>query len=181
MEALSISIGDYQQRVPLRQVGDVRIAYLDFLCDRELVAASAKALADQLADDDSAIVVPATGAVPLGYALATLVDRPLVVVRKDRRGYMGDTLGVPVRSVASSDDETLHLERSYVDALRQSGATLVDTVTTSGSTLAAMGALMAAAQVPVHAVAVVFTEGASAPPGVISLGHLPVFEANDNH
>ena len=92
---------------------------------------------------------------------------------------MGDTFVVPVRSMASSDEETLHLERTYVDVLRQSGATLVDTVTTSGSTLAAMSALMDVAQVQVHAVAVVFTEGTSAPPGVISLGHLPVFKANE--
>lgn len=90
---------------------------------------------------------------------------------------MGATLSVPVRSVAAPAAESLLVEEVYLPLLRSSAVTLVDTVTSSGATIRAMFELMRISGVQVAESAVGFTEGNSTPPGVVALGHLPVFPA----
>lgn len=170
-----VEAGGERFEAPIRSVGPVGIAYLDFVCDRRLIRTCASELAGVLPASPGAIVVPATGAIPLGYALAELLDRPLVVLRKGTRAYMDDVIGTRVRSVASATDESLVLESCYLSVLRRHPVTLLDTVTTTGSTLRAMDELMSLAEVPVAEHAVCFVEGDHQEPGLVHLGRLPVF------
>lgn len=176
VDTYTVEVGGERFVVPLRSVGPVRIAYLDFLCDVRLIQAASTAVSDLLPRGDGAIVVPATGAIALGYAVATAAGRPLVVLRKEKRGYMGSVLSVPVESIASSGTETLVLEDVYLPRLQSAPTVLLDTVTTSGGTLRAMRQLMVLAEVSVAATVVVFVEG-DEPHGsdILSVGHLPVF------
>jgi adenine phosphoribosyltransferase len=55
------------------------------LGDTEIVEAAAAALAKQVPDDVSVLVVPEVKAVPLGQALGARLALPYVVVRKVRK------------------------------------------------------------------------------------------------
>jgi adenine/guanine phosphoribosyltransferase-like PRPP-binding protein len=175
METYTVTVGDAKFPVPLRSVGSVRIAYLDFLCDLTLVRACVSELAKLLPDRPGAIVVPETGAIPLGFELAVALGRPFVVLRKGHRGYMGQAISVPVTSVAAAGPEALILESSYLATLRRNPVTLLDTVTSSGQTIRAMRKLMDISGVAVADTAVAFIEGTEAVSDVLSLGFLPVF------
>ena len=162
--------------VPLVEIGKYRIAYLDFLSDRRLIRTCAKALAERLNKNTGAVVVPATGAIPLGFSVAELLDLPFVVLRKNRRGYMKAALMVQVSSVAALDQEDLLLEDKYIAVLRNKPVNLLDTVTSTGATFRAMEQLMKLANVSIATRAVAFTEGPSDPNGdIVSLGRLPLF------
>lgn len=175
VDTYTVTIGTESFEVPLRTVGPVRIAYLDFLCDLRLIRTAALAVSELLTPGDGAIVVPATGAIPLGYAVATLTARPFVVLRKGQRGYMGSSVSVPVSSVASTSEETLLLEEQYLHTLRAAPSVLLDTVTTSGNTLRSMRLLMDLAAVPVAATVVAFVEGEGPHDDILRIGTLPVF------
>ena len=177
MDRFTVLIGRESFDTKLRSVGSVRIAYMDFLSDIALIHACADALVKILSPISTAIVVPETGAIPLGFALATKLNRPLVVLRKGHRGYMGPSLSVPVKSVAAERDESLFLEEVYLPTLRLGPVTLIDTVTSSGGTLRSMQALMSVAGVEVAETAVAFTEGEDVPSDVLAVGKLPVFAA----
>ena len=174
-DSYTVVVGGESFETPLRSLGSVRIAYLDFLCDIQLVRACVRELAELLPVRSGAIVVPATGAIPLGFELAALLGRPLVVLRKGRRGYMSPSLSVPVRSIAAEESETLLVETGYLAALRHNPVTLLDTVSSTGSTLRAMRELMAVAGVDVAEAAVAFIEGDLPSADILSLGRLPVF------
>jgi adenine phosphoribosyltransferase len=170
-----LTVGSKSFTTPLRDVGGVRIAYLDFLCDTALVRACADTMVQFLPARVGAIVVPESGAIPLGFALASTTGRPLVVLRKAVRGYMGPVLSASVRSVSAPHAESLLLETSYLPVLRSSPVTLVDTVASSGNTLRSMNTLMSLAGVVVGESAVAFTEGDQEHGSVMAIGNLPVF------
>jgi adenine/guanine phosphoribosyltransferase-like PRPP-binding protein/SAM-dependent methyltransferase len=175
-----ITLGPFSRSVELVPVSkSLSIAYLDFLCDRELVEASALALAEALQGKAiEVIVAPAAGAIPLCYALATALKLPYVILRKDERKHSGQAHAVEVKSIAALQTERLILSEKYLDQLRGKKILLLDTVYSSGSTMRAMSELLQNLGLEVSAKAVVFFEGEGEcpDPGVVCLGVLPLFE-----
>lgn len=178
-DAFTVNIGDFERSVPLVAISPgVAIAYLDFLCDRELIHAAGRELARLLAPlRPGCLVAPATGAIPLCYETSCALDVPYVILRKGVRGYMERTLSAPVRSAAAPTDETLLVEERYLALMKYSRVVLLDTVTTSGSTFDAMAALMRAVAVEPIARAVAFVEGESVDArAYVHIGTLPRIE-----
>jgi adenine/guanine phosphoribosyltransferase-like PRPP-binding protein len=171
-------IGGFTRTVPLVPISaDFSIAYLDFLCDRPLVRAAANGLAERLSPlGIECLVGPATGAIPLCFMTADLLDIPHVVLRKETRGYMGEAVRVPVRSAAAAESECLLVEGRYLDLLRSSRIALLDTVVTTGNTFRAMESLMIRAGATVAARAAALIEGDTVDPeDFVHLGQLPLF------
>lgn len=174
-----VHVGDFRRNVPLVEVSSgTWMAYLDFLCDRDLVSACAAGLAEQLSQTQfGCLVAPATGAIPLCFAVAELMDVPYVILVKSKRQYMKDAITTSVRSVAALETESLLLEERYVPLLKAcSPVVLLDTVTTSGATIEAMTSMMKACGTPVAAKVVAFVEGHLVDSSeFVHLGTLPIF------
>jgi adenine phosphoribosyltransferase len=155
----------------------VRIAVFNLLGDAEIVEAAARGLARRLEDVEADVLVTAeTKSVPLAYQLALLTGLPWVVLRKDRKPYMGETLSTETHSITTGRPQTLYLDEKDRSLLAGKRAVLVDDVISTGSTLAAMRVLVEAAGGSVACEAAVFTEGDQDDrPGVVALGHLPLF------
>lgn len=154
----------------------VVIAIFNMLGDTEVVEYAARELASRMPSGTEVIVVPEVKAVPLGHALSAQTGLPYVVVRKARKPYMGDTLTVDVLSITTGAPQQLHLDSKDIDLVRGKRVILVDDVISTGSTLEGLKHLMEKADATVVGEMAVFTEGADGDwPGIISLGHLPLF------
>jgi adenine/guanine phosphoribosyltransferase-like PRPP-binding protein len=177
-ETYRVEIEGVERDLPLFEVApDLRIAVFNLLGDTQVVEAAAAGLARRLADVDADLLVTAeTKSVPLVYELARQMDKPWVVLRKQFKPYMGDTVSAETVSITTGHPQTLFLDekdRALVEGRR---AVIVDDVISTGSTLEGMRKVVRDAGGEIAAEAAVFTEGdARETEGIVALGHLPLF------
>lgn len=173
-----VEIEGVARDLPLFEVAPkLRIAVFNLLGDTEVVQAAAAGLARVLDGVDAdALVTAETKSVPLVYELASLMGKPWVVLRKQYKPYMGDTVTAETVSITTGHPQVLHLDekdRPFVTGRR---VVLVDDVISTGSTLDGMRDVVRKAGGEVAAEAAVFTEGDSRQvEGIVALGHLPLF------
>lgn len=155
----------------------LRIAILNILGDNELVLACAKELAQKLSQVDYDVIVTAeTKSIPLAFALSLETNKPYIVLRKNYKPYMGNTLSAETLSITTGESQTLYLDEKDQDMIRGKKVIIVDDVISTGSTLQGMRLLMQKAGATVVREAAIFTEGERAKwTQIVSLGHLPVF------
>ena len=155
----------------------LRIAVFNLLGDTEVVEAAAAGLARRLADVDAdAIVTAETKSVPLVYELARTMRKPWIVLRKQYKPYMGDTVEAETVSITTGHPQTLHLDEKDRPLVEGKRVVLVDDVISTGSTLEAMRQVVQEAGAETVAETAIFTEGDKAKWGdIIAVGHLPVF------
>lgn len=173
-----LEIGALRRELPLFQVKPgLSIAVLNILGDVELVEAAAEELAPRIVSiNPRALVTPEAKSIPLAYALAARLQLPYVVLRKSYKSYMGDALSVRTRSITTGTQQSLYLDEKDRRLIHDAPIALVDDVVSTGSTLNAMRSLMQRANARVVAETAICTEGnAEEWPGVIALGHLPLF------
>jgi adenine phosphoribosyltransferase len=154
----------------------VRIAIFNMLGDTEIVKASAAALAEKLKDKAADVFVTAEAkSIPLAYELSVITGLPYVVLRKTRKGYMGNALKAETTSITTGSLQTLYLDEKDKPLLENRNVILVDDVISTGSTLEGMKDIVAQTNGKISAIAAVFTEGDFNWSHVIALGNLPVF------
>lgn len=173
----TVMLGNLTRDLPLFEVApNVKIAIFNMLGDMEVVETAADVLAERMPQDAEVMVVPEVKAIPLGHALSVRLGMPYVVVRKVRKPYMANCLSAEVISITTGAPQTLYLDGKDLHLVQGKRAVLVDDVISTGSTLRGMRLLMAEADASVVGEMAVFTEGSDGDwPGVISLGHLPIF------
>lgn len=173
-----VSINGITRDLPLFKVAKgTQIAIFNLLGDTEITQAASRGLADKLVDVGAEILVTAeTKSVALTYQLALDMGLPWVVLRKSYRPYMGRAESAETLSITTGTAQTLYLDEK--DAAKVAGArvVLVDDVISTGSTLNAMRSLVDRAGGEIVAVAAVFTEGKDEQDGIVTLGHLPLFQ-----
>ncbi|MFA7494908.1 MAG: phosphoribosyltransferase family protein [Acidithiobacillus sp.] len=173
-----LNINGVQRHLPLFKVQpDLAIAVLNILGDTELTEAAAHALNGRMAEFSYDVIVTAEAkSIPLAYALSVHSGRPYIVLRKNYKSYMGEALSSETLSITTGKPQTLYLDAKDRKAISGRRVVLVDDVVSTGSTLAAMRALMTQAEAEIAAVAAICTEGdATQWSEVIALAHLPVF------
>lgn len=173
-----VEIEGVARDLPLFEVAPgLRIAVFNLLGDTEIVEAAARGLARKLEDVDHDVLVTAeTKSVPLVYELARVADRPWIVLRKQYKSYMGETITATTESITTGHAQTLHLDEKDVPLVAGRRVVLVDDVISTGSTLDGMRSVVREAGGTVVAEAAVFTEGDERDTeGIVSLGHLPLF------
>ena len=173
-----VEIEGVERDLPLFEVAPaLRIAVFNLLGDTEVVEAAAAGLARRLADVDAdALVTAETKSVPLVYELARRMNKPWVILRKQYKPYMGDTVEAETVSITTGSPQTLHLDEKDRPLVEGKRVVLVDDVISTGSTLDGMRDVVRKAGGTVAAEAAVFTEGdADQVEGVVALGHLPLF------
>jgi adenine phosphoribosyltransferase len=177
-ETHRIQIEGVSRDLPLFEVAPgLRIAVFNLLGDTEAVEASARGLARRLQDVDADVLVTAeTKSVPLLYELARQLRLPWVVLRKQHKPYMGETVNAETVSITTGHPQTLHLDEKDLPLVRGKRAVVVDDVISTGSTLDGMRTVVTRAGGEVAAEAAVFTEGDERETeGIVALGHLPLF------
>jgi adenine phosphoribosyltransferase len=163
-----------------RVAPNVIIAIFNMLGDTEIVETAAKTLASRMPSNAETLIVPEVKAVPLGHALSVHTGLPYVVVRKFRKPYMENCLHVDVVSITTGKPQTLYLDGKDLGLVEGRNLVLVDDVISTGSTLNGLRQLAEAAHANIVGEMAVFTEGSEGSwPGIISLGHLPVFNDED--
>ncbi len=173
-----VEIEGVERELPLFEVAPgLRIAVFNLLGDTEVVEAAAVGLARRLEGVDIDVLVTAeTKSVPLVYELARRMGKPWVVLRKQYKPYMGETVEAETVSITTGHPQTLHLDEKDRPLVEARNAVLVDDVISTGSTLDGMRAVVKMAGGRVAAEAAVFTEGdADQVEGIVALGHLPLF------
>jgi adenine/guanine phosphoribosyltransferase-like PRPP-binding protein len=173
-----IEIEGVIRELPLFEVAPgLRIAVFNLLGDTEIVEAAAGGLATRLGKVEHDVLVTAeTKSVPLVFELARLLGRPWVVLRKQYKPYMGETIKATTHSITTGHEQTLHLDEKDRGLVAGRRAVLVDDVISTGSTFDGMRSVVAGAGGEVVAEAAVFTEGDERETeGIVSLGHLPLF------
>jgi adenine/guanine phosphoribosyltransferase-like PRPP-binding protein len=173
----SVEIEGVERQLPLFEVApQLRIAVFNLLGDTQVVEAAARGLARLLhAVDADALVTAETKSVPLVYELARQMGKPWIVLRKQYKPYMGETVTAETVSITTGHPQTLHLDEKDRPLVAGRRVVLVDDVISTGSTLDGMRAVVRQAGGEVAAEAAVFTEGDAEPEGIVSLGHLPLF------
>jgi adenine phosphoribosyltransferase len=177
-ETHRVEIEGVVRELPLFEVAPgLRIAVLNILGDTELVEACAGALSKKLDQYDYDLFVTAEAkSIPLVQAMAMNCGKRYIVLRKNFKPYMGETLEVETVSITTGKPQTLYMDEKDRTLVKAKKVILVDDVISTGSTLAGMRSLIQQAQGEVVAEAAVFTEGE---PGdwsdVVALGHLPLF------
>jgi adenine phosphoribosyltransferase len=177
-ETYRVEVGGVIRELPLFEVAPgVRIAILNILGDTELVRAAADELAAKLRGLEPDVLVTAeTKSIPLVHELATRLELPYVVLRKQYRPYMGEALAVETLSITTGQPQTLYLDEKDRALLEGKRVIVVDDVISTGSTLEAMREMVSEVGGTTVAEAAIFTEGEKAKwRDIVALGHLPVF------
>ena len=172
-----VEIEGVERELPLFEVApQLRIAVFNLLGDTEVVEAAARGLTRLLdAVDADALVTAETKSVPLVYELARQMGKPWIVLRKQHKHYMGETVTAETVSITTGHPQTLHLDEKDLPLVAGRRVVLVDDVISTGSTLDGMRSVVRQAGGEVAAEAAVFTEGDTEPEGIVALGHLPLF------
>ena len=107
-----------------------------------------------------------------------------VILRKSIKAYMVDPLVTTVRSITTTGEQQLILDRHDIDLLKGKTACFVDDVISTGATyLAAQELYRRATGSDFAYCACVATEGKALennPHGFVRLGHLPLHDVNGN-
>ena len=175
----TVHLAGLERHLPLFEIAPgLRIAVLNILGDTELVEACARALAgrlDGLAFD--LLVTAEAKSIPLAHALAVVLGKRYVVLRKTYKPYMGEPLKAETLSITTGKPQTLILDEKDRQLVEGKRVVIVDDVVSTGSTLEGMRKLMDLAGAQVIAEAAVFTEGDPQDwSSILALGHLPLFK-----
>jgi adenine phosphoribosyltransferase len=170
-----ITIGEIRRSLPIREVAPgVRVALFNILGDWELTEAAGVALAQKVPSGVDFLVMADGKAQALLHVMGREKDMPILVARKERKPYMGNTISVHLKSITTDKSQELHINLDEALCLLGMRVAIVDDVVSSGGTVEALKLLLATVGAVHVATLAVFTEGTPRE-DVISLGHLPLF------
>lgn len=180
MNTYQVKIGDVTRDLPLIPVpSGQRVALFNMLGDTEVTEAAGKALAAKLPSEVEMLITPEVKAVSLAHVISRESGKPYIVIRKTQKPYMHQPVVREVVSITTGKPQTLVLDGFDVERLRGHKVAIVDDVVSSGGTLHAITEILNEVGAEVTAVVAVFTEGQERPE-VTALGHLPLFEAEQD-
>ena len=173
-----MSIAGCQRDLPLCPLNDeLMIGAFVIFGDPELTTACAQALLDRAPDYDYLITAEAKG-IPLVHEMARLAgNQKYFLARKNQKLYMPDPLAVTVRSITTTKEQHLYLDRNDAELMRGKRVLIVDDVVSLGDSLRALEALVEAAGGVICGKMTILAEGdAATRDDLIYLEKLPLFD-----
>ncbi|MBO4893558.1 MAG: adenine phosphoribosyltransferase [Clostridia bacterium] len=143
--------------------------------DVELTIRAAEELLKRCPDFDY-IVTPEAKSIPLAYEMSRQSGKKYFVARKREKLYMKNPVKVEVRSITTNAVQTLILDGSEGEQIRDKKIVIVDDVISTGESLKAVEELVSRFDCDVVAKCAVLAEGdASKRDDIVFLQELPLF------
>ncbi|MCI9272702.1 MAG: adenine phosphoribosyltransferase [Clostridiales bacterium] len=175
-EVYQMTVAGCKRELPVCPVDDkLDIAAFIMFGDVELTERSAAELLGKCPEHDVLITAEAKG-IPLCYEMARQGCRKYVVARKGIKLYMRNPIHVEVKSITTSNVQTLYLSEEDYLSLKGKRVLIVDDVISTGESLSALEKLVQEAGGNIVGCASVLAEGDAAKrDDIIFLEPLPLF------
>lgn len=182
MPTYPMNVAGLKRDLPICKVND-HLYIGAFVCfgDAELTVACARELLKLVpADSYDYLFTAEAKSIPLIHEMARQSGaKKYFIARKGPKAYMPDPLSVEDQSITTAGVQKLYLGRDDADLIRGKRILLVDDVISTGGSLLAMEALVAAAGGTVVDRIAVLAEGdAQKRPDIKFLAPLPLFNAD---
>lgn len=179
-----IKIGGLKRELPLIKISDsITIASFVLLGDDELARKAAEMLNDKQdgLEYDAIVTVESKGII-LAHELAMITGKNRsYVIRKSVKGYMNNPLKLNVKSITTTEEQTLVLNGDDAAQLKNKRVLIVDDVISTGDSIKEAAELVTIAGGKVVGKAAILAEGAAANRKYITyLAPLPLFDSDGN-
>lgn len=182
MYTYPMTVAGLKRELPICKVTDeLYIGAFIVFGDAELTVACARELLKLVEPESYDYMLTAEAkSIPLIHEMARQSGASnYFVARKGRKAYMTDPIRVADQSITTSGEQALYLGRADADQIRGKRILLMDDVISTGGSLQAMEALVAAAGGTVAGRVAVLAEGdAALRRDIRYLGKLPLFNAD---
>ncbi|HHU85052.1 MAG TPA: adenine phosphoribosyltransferase [Clostridiales bacterium] len=171
-----MTIAGLERDLPLCKVTDhLQIAAFVIFGDVELTIASAKEILERVPEFDF-IVTPEAKSIPLAYEMSRQSGKKYFVARKGAKLYMHEPVHIDVRSITTAKTQSLYLDGSDGEELRDKRVLIVDDVISTGESLNAVLKLVESFDGNIVGAAAILAEGDAAKrDDIIFLEKLPLF------
>ncbi len=172
----TLNVAGLTRELPLCAVNDkLDIAAFVMYSDVELTEKCTEALLKKCPDFDIIVTAESKG-IPLAYEAAKQSGKKYLVARKSIKLYMTDSISSSVKSITTSNEQTLYLSHEDAEQIRDKRVLILDDVISTGESLLALERLTEAAGGIIAGKAAVLAEGDAAKrDDIIFLEALPVF------
>ena len=177
----TMTIAGLERRLPMFPVNEqIQIAALNMFGDVELTEACARDLLRQAPEFDCIFTAEAKS-IPLAYAMARQSGKTYFIARKRLKVYMKDAIEIKVVSITTKGEQMLYVDGGDANAMKGLRVLVVDDVISTGQTLKALaGFVDQVGATPVAQMAVLAEGEAAERTDIITLGPLPLFDAQGN-
>lgn len=153
---------------------DIDIAAFIIFGDVEMTVHAATELLKRVPEFDY-IVTPEAKSIPLAYEMARQSGKPYFVARKRAKLYMKNPVKVNVRSITTDAVQTLILDSSEGEQMRDKRVLILDDVISTGESIKAVAMLCEKFNAKIVGAAAVLAEGDAAKRSdIIFLAPLPL-------
>ena len=171
-----MTIAGCERDLPLCPLNDnLDIAGFVMFSDVDLTVACAKELLAKVPEFDVMLTAESKG-IPLAYEMARQSGKNYVLARKGLKLYMKNPIKVEVKSITTTNVQTLYIDEFDIARLNDKRVLIVDDVISTGESLRALVALVAQTTGTIVGKAAVLAEGDAAErKDIVFLEKLPLF------
>lgn len=171
-----LEVAGFTRELPICPLNDkLDIAAFVMFSDVELTVACASELIKKCPECDVILTAESKG-IPLAYEMARQLGKPYVVARKSVKLYMKNPISVSVKSITTTNVQTLYLSDEKAALIKGKKIMLVDDVISTGESLLALEKLVDEAGGTIVGKTAVLAEGDAADrKDIIFLEKLPLF------
>lgn len=175
-DCYTMKIAGLTRHLPLCPVNkNLDIAAFVMFSDVELTVACATELIKKSPSCDVIVTAESKG-IPLAYEMARQLGIKYIVARKSTKLYMKNPIAVNVKSITTSNLQTLYLDSVESEYLKDKNVLIVDDVISTGESLNALDKLVNASGGKIAGQCAVLAEGDAAERNdIFFLEKLPVF------
>ncbi len=177
MKTYPITIAGLHRELPICPVNEnLSIGAFVIFGDPELTTAAAEELLSRAPEHDYIITAEAKG-IPLAHEMARMSgNRNYFIARKKAKAYMNGVFEVKVRSITTAGEQSLFLDKTDAELIKNSRILIVDDVVSTGESLRAVEELVLAAGGNIVGKMMILAEGdAQTRDDIIYLEKLPLF------
>lgn len=173
-----LNVAGLVRKLPICPISDtMAIGAFVMFSDVQLTMACASELLKIVPEHDVILTAESKG-IPLAYEMSRQSGVKYILARKSAKLYMYNPVGVDVKSITTTNLQTLYLDEHDLSFLRGKRVLVVDDVISTGESLNAMVELVKKAGGTVAAKAAVLAEGDAADRSdILYLAPLPLFPA----
>jgi adenine phosphoribosyltransferase len=175
-ETYRLKVAGLERDLTLCPLNDkLSIAGFIMFSDVELTVNCAAELLKKTPRFDVIITAESKG-IPLAYEMSRQSGKNYYLARKSKKLYMVDPVAVEVKSITTSNIQTLYMDKNDLNALSGKRVLIVDDVISTGESLNALKTLVETGNGNIVACAAVLAEGDAAKrDDIIFLEPLPLF------